>query len=683
MFNLKIFKIFAAVLIIGIFISGVNSVFAQTPGYSNAPHSLDTGGVPKFLAAESKAVSDTGGTLYGIASIAGNVLTFVSGLIDVAISFGNNVINLPVVSLGFQTVLGIANLGFVLAIIIIAFATIFRLESYAIKQTLWKLVIAALLVNFSLVIAGAFISFSNTFSNYFLEAFHNDSVGDALADIIEPQKLTQVAGADDPKWYEYIANPVSATSRFVTSLFFVTVFTLLIVLTFFALFVMLLIRSIYLSFLLIIMPLAWLAFIFPSTSQYWKKWWTQFIRWVFFAPIVLFFIYIVVTTGNNMGESDFLFGSNQTNSTAVSVNNEFALASADSSVNSNQENLVENNTNQSRGISLSQSPAIEVWEKSTNFPTGFFGYLAQLIIIIGLLMGGLIAANSLGITFANTAYGWAKGAGKGAGRWAGGGVGKLAGKAGLGVAGRTVGGEKMKGLAGKLAGSKVPGSGLIARGLNKLGAKTEQATQKQYEDDAKLYSGNRLQTAILASWGAKRAAFINKAAKDRDINKEVKEKHFGDAQSMGKIENEMSRAGYNSKEVAKTIGYNSEILKTPEGEERNEAFNKLYDGFSSADWSKLSPLALIDDKFGDVITENLLIRSTGSLSKILPKAKKKDDVEKITKQVNDVMKKVNSNPKILAETKKKIADAVTKHLASRITGGGPEEKEEKKEEEKK
>lgn len=45
--------------------------------------------------------------------------------------------------------------------------------------------------------------------------------------------------------------------------------------------------------------------------------------------------------------------------------------------------------------------------------------IGEMIIVIGLVMGGLFAANSLGITFASTAYGAAKGVGKGFGGWVG------------------------------------------------------------------------------------------------------------------------------------------------------------------------------------------------------------------------------------------------------------------------
>ena len=59
--------------------------------------------------------------------------------------------------------------GFVLAIIIIAYATIFRRQSYAMNKTLGKLVIAALLVNFSFAIASGIISVSNNLTQYMVD----------------------------------------------------------------------------------------------------------------------------------------------------------------------------------------------------------------------------------------------------------------------------------------------------------------------------------------------------------------------------------------------------------------------------------------------------------------------------------------------------------------------------------
>ena len=91
-------------------------------------------------------------------------------LVELALNINSQLLSRTnaVLHTGWTIALSFANLGFVLAIIIIAFATIFRIQNYAMKQVLWKLIVAALLVNFSLVIAGAFISVSDNLSEVFL-----------------------------------------------------------------------------------------------------------------------------------------------------------------------------------------------------------------------------------------------------------------------------------------------------------------------------------------------------------------------------------------------------------------------------------------------------------------------------------------------------------------------------------
>src|SRR4030042_2731650 len=155
---------------------------------------------------------------------------------------------------GWQIVLNFANLGFVLAIIVIAFSTIFRRESYAMKQTLWKLIVAALLVNFSLTIAGAFISVSNIFTDFFLQNLNGKSISDGLMGVLNPQALIEV---EDASAWDILTGMFSYLFKYIASLLFVIVFNFIIILTFFALFIMLLIRAIMLGLLLVIMPIVW------------------------------------------------------------------------------------------------------------------------------------------------------------------------------------------------------------------------------------------------------------------------------------------------------------------------------------------------------------------------------------------------------------------------------------------
>ncbi len=113
-------------------------------------------------------------SIYGISNLINYFLNLLVTLgaiiINVGIFLDGQVFNSPTVQAGFSVSLAIANLGFVLGIIVIALATILRNETYGIKQMLWKLVVMAILVNFGLVICGPIVGLADNFTQYFLTA---------------------------------------------------------------------------------------------------------------------------------------------------------------------------------------------------------------------------------------------------------------------------------------------------------------------------------------------------------------------------------------------------------------------------------------------------------------------------------------------------------------------------------
>src|SRR3989344_6533348 len=102
-------------------------------------------------------------------------ITLAGSLITILINSNANILNNSYVLEGFKISLSLANLGFVLAIILIAFGTILRVERYEFKRTLSNLVIAALLINFSFAIAGTIIDFTNATGQFFFNAIEGQS----------------------------------------------------------------------------------------------------------------------------------------------------------------------------------------------------------------------------------------------------------------------------------------------------------------------------------------------------------------------------------------------------------------------------------------------------------------------------------------------------------------------------
>ena len=369
-------------------IFGVLTVIILTVAGTNVVHAFSIFGI------DSIAIKVLGwfgaGIGYIFGFIAGIVFSIGGALITMALKLNKELLSQSsIVLVGWPIVLNFANMGFVLAIIIIAFATIFRSQTYGMKQALWKLIVAALLVNFSLVIAGAFINIADTITDIFIKQATGEGAIDfstRLAGLFKAQQFLRVGDAEASQTViQGMSEFGGGLLTFIAQIFFGAGFTLLAALTLLAIAIMLLIRYVVLAILLILVPLAWLLWIFPGTQSHWQKWWSEFIRWTFFAPAVSFFMMLAVAAIRNY---------------PVDV-----------------ENIVKSAVNQQGNVGDRGS---------------ILGGVSNLVIVMGLLLGGLYTANKMSIAFASTAYNTAQGAAKGADKWMGR---KLARMTGWGFAG--------------------------------------------------------------------------------------------------------------------------------------------------------------------------------------------------------------------------------------------------------
>jgi hypothetical protein len=318
------------------------------------------------------------GVAYGIAWLGGLLIKFGALIINLTIDLNEQLLNSPLVQAGFNISLSVANLGFVLLIIVIAIATILRAQTYAAKELLWKLILIAFLVNFSLAIAGIFIDFSGVLTRFFVNASSPTNLNDFadnLVNVFKPQKLS--IPTDNPEALEFIkglgADIMGQISGLI-NIIFVTVFTIMTSIVMIGTGALFLIRYIYLALLLILMPIAWMLWVFPAFQDQWKAWWNKFMQWTFFMPAAAFFLYLTILTMNTMGSE---------------IAKKANLA--------DEKYLIGNTL-------MFASPASTIM---------------QMIVALGLLVGGLIAAQGMGIAGANVALGAAKAAGLATAKFAG------------------------------------------------------------------------------------------------------------------------------------------------------------------------------------------------------------------------------------------------------------------------
>jgi len=397
-----------------------------------------------------------------VAKIATFFLNLALGLFQSVLQEGFN--GQPdIAAIGWKVARDVANMVFILVMIVIAFATILRIERYGIKQLLPRLIIIALLINFSMVLCFVLVDFTNILANYFINNAQTDSNGNKV-------QLAQVFidGFHLPEMYtaglcenfltekelckshqDYSAEEISACETKYQEQFDKcdkvvkdaaeketeeeSILHVLVsefgsaALIFIAAFIvgvgaiLLFIRVIAIWILVIISPLAFICFILPSLRTHWENWLHQFIRWCIFAPVYTFFIWLAA---------------------------QICMSNKLEKIGNRQSNLF-----------LDQTTTVNQFFSDMKYAFGF-------VFLGALLIAGLITANKLGIAGAGAAMalgkkwtGAAKGAIKGAvkGRLAA--TGKEVKDAYAGAA-RRVGGKVLQ----KIPGFKTTGARMEMKG---------------------------------------------------------------------------------------------------------------------------------------------------------------------------------------------------------------------------
>ncbi len=291
-------------------------------GVLNAPEIVKTA-TSKVTEATLEATFAPVTLLTGLVRIMGGfVLALVSYILGFIIDLNFNILNPDLatykfIATGWSITRDIANLGFVLFIILIALATIVRFQDYEAKRLLPKLIAAAILVNFSLAIPTVLLNFTNVMTNYFLDRIGDPSAQGLegvsgsvrfaveLATLFKPQSfiLTDPSAQD----ISYLAGgPItggaaegylnfssSMTARLVNMIFLAI--CIFVIGTLAILFV---IRFVWLSFLLAIAPITWLTWVIPGLEGNFSSWWKKFMQHAFFMPLSIFCIYLVILTGD-------------------------------------------------------------------------------------------------------------------------------------------------------------------------------------------------------------------------------------------------------------------------------------------------------------------------------------------------------------------------------------------------
>ncbi len=297
-------------------------------------------------------------TVFGWMLWAGGVLINYS-VTTFVVGFGSFYVNSGIgeaVNTLWGKVRDIFNLTFIFGLVYIGFKMILDSSDSSAKKMLGSLLIAALLVNFSLFITKSVVDFSNIAAKQFAEPFL--VVNNAGKEEYEiSSKFMELLGLTSIISFEFFDAPEKAGFGYV----FGTAYLYIIgAFVFGAGGILLLIRFIVLNIYMLLSPLMFLGFVFPGLMSISKQYWTGFLKRAFFAPAYLLMIYFSAQILANL-------------SRFVGVDNDYSAAFVASS------------------------------DLGATAAATFEGTIVYFMIICGFLIASLIVANKLGVHGASTA----------------------------------------------------------------------------------------------------------------------------------------------------------------------------------------------------------------------------------------------------------------------------------------
>lgn len=231
----------------------------------------------------------------GLLYIVVYALIFVNTLITdlvIRVAQYNNFVGARPVVLGWPLVRDVCNMFFIVVLLLIAFSTIIGYKPFHFKDNLPRLLLYAVLINFSKTLIGLLIDFSQVITLTFVAGFKDAAFGN-FAKAFQVPSLMQLGGQATSG-----GAGLPTTSNIIVALIFgifimsIAMTTLVIMLIYF------IARIVGLWVLLILSPLAFFALGVPGKIQSAlspvSSFWKQLSAWLTGGPVVAFFLWLAL-----------------------------------------------------------------------------------------------------------------------------------------------------------------------------------------------------------------------------------------------------------------------------------------------------------------------------------------------------------------------------------------------------
>ncbi|MDD3284801.1 MAG: hypothetical protein PHZ07_04375 [Patescibacteria group bacterium] len=262
---------------------------------------------------------------------------------------------------GWKIVRDLCNMFFILILLVISFSTILKIESYAYKKWLAKLVVFAIIINFSKTITGILIDFSQVIMLTFVSSFQAATAGNLaqglhLGEFLKADSSGNIAESDS--WTMFGAA--------VLALILMAIFGIVMLI----MIVMLMGRIVTLWVLTILSPIAYLLQASPIGTKYANQWWEEFSKNLISGPVLAFFLWLALFTIQNASDKQLLTTLNEQGSAEIPDDDNNKLA----------------------GQGVGAGPG-----SATGTQVGKASVLLDYIVVIALLIAAIKVAQSMGV----------------------------------------------------------------------------------------------------------------------------------------------------------------------------------------------------------------------------------------------------------------------------------------------
>lgn len=315
--------IFVMLGIFYFFILFASPVFAQLSAEGTASagengSTVATEVLPRVVAQDSNVVLDfIAKFIFDVALAIGGLFTGIGGLfLDLAVthtilSAGVYIRSTGVESFGggitqlWQVIRDMCNILFIFSLIYLGIKTILKSDDSETQRKLGFIIIAALMINFSLFISQAIIDFTNIIAvqifnqimtgNASIAEYHDNLVSIGAKSIsgafMNVGNISSITGGADILADNTQGKGVDWLRTIIYGIMFMIF--LIVAGVVFAMGAFLLVsRFIRLIIYMILSPAMFAGWIFPNFAQYQEKWWHGFFQQAFFAPAFLFMLYL-------------------------------------------------------------------------------------------------------------------------------------------------------------------------------------------------------------------------------------------------------------------------------------------------------------------------------------------------------------------------------------------------------